>query len=265
MSLVGPFFMFSIRLAAGIMFGLLFISPQVGGSFFRFNSLIAFAGLALAAGAVAGSVFSGALFLSRDVYWLLFILLAVLVLAYNLAVSLDRQRTARVLLYAAAGSGVLLLSFAFLVAPDFHSLLAALASLASALLLGSVSLAMILGHWYLVDPSLSIAHLKRLSLLFGGAVLARISLLVTTLLYYLFVVEREAVAELIDPFYHGTFFWTRALAGLAGPLVLSLLVWKTVKMRATMSATGLLYVAVILVLIGELIATYLFARTAVPV
>lgn len=265
MSLVGPFVMFSIRLAAGIMFGLLFVSPRVGDSFFRFNSLIAFAGLALGAGAVAGSVFSGAISLSRDVYWLLFVLMAVLVLAYNLAVSLDRRGAGRALLYAAAGSGALLLSFAFLVEPDLHSLFAALSSLASALLLGSVSLAMILGHWHLIDPSLSIAHLKRLSLLFGGAVLARISLLVATLLYYWFPVEREAVAELIDPFYHGIFFWTRALAGLVGPLVLSLLVWKTVKMRATMSATGLLYVAVILVLIGELIATYLFARTSVPV
>ena len=42
--------------------------------------------------------------------------------------------------------------------------------------------------------------------------------------------------------------------GFAGPVVAAILAWKTVRIRSTQSATGILYVAMILVLFGELTA-----------
>jgi protein NrfD len=55
----------------------------------------------------------------------------------------------------------------------------------------------------------------------------------------------------------GVFVWMRLLFGLAGPLSLVWFIWKTVEIRSTQSATGILYVQLFLVLSGELLAKYL--------
>jgi hypothetical protein len=53
----------------------------------------------------------------------------------------------------------------------------------------------------------------------------------------------------------------RWLVGLVGPLALAWMAWETARIRSTQSATGILYVVVILVLIGELTSQLLLART----
>jgi hypothetical protein len=45
--------------------------------------------------------------------------------------------------------------------------------------------------------------------------------------------------------------------GLLGPAVASWLTWQTVQIRSTQSATGILYIAMTLVLFGELTAMVL--------
>ncbi len=47
-------------------------------------------------------------------------------------------------------------------------------------------------------------------------------------------------------------FLMRWVMGFAGPLVATILAWKTVQIRSTQSATGILYAAMALVLFGEL-------------
>ena len=44
----------------------------------------------------------------------------------------------------------------------------------------------------------------------------------------------------------------RWLVGFAGPLVLGWMAWQTARIRSTQSATGILYVVVILCFLGEL-------------
>ncbi|HKO01159.1 MAG TPA: hypothetical protein VJ032_05680, partial [Thermoanaerobaculia bacterium] len=61
------------------------------------------------------------------------------------------------------------------------------------------------------------------------------------------------------------FFWMRAGWGLAGPLFLYPMVWGTVKIRSTMAATGILYVEVVAVIIGEVLAAYLATLAHVAV
>jgi hypothetical protein len=63
----------------------------------------------------------------------------------------------------------------------------------------------------------------------------------------------------------GIFFWQRVLFGLAGPALLSYLTWETAKIRATQSATGILYVDFFTVVVGEVLAKYLLLATRVPV
>jgi len=55
----------------------------------------------------------------------------------------------------------------------------------------------------------------------------------------------------------GVFVLMRYLWGILGALVLSFLVWRTVKIRSTQSATGILYVVVVATLVGEILSLYL--------
>ena len=52
--------------------------------------------------------------------------------------------------------------------------------------------------------------------------------------------------------------------GLLGPLALSYFIWRTAEMKSNQAATGLLYVALVFVLIGELLSSYLTVATGFP-
>jgi hypothetical protein len=122
----------------------------------------------------------------------------------------------------------------------------------SVALLGSVNLAMLLGHWYLVVRGMSIDPLKRLTHATLAAAIAKILLVAIVL-----VVVRPAAMRDI-------FFWMRACWGLLGPLALYPMVWGTVKIRSTMAATGILYVDCVAVIIGEVLGGWLSALAHVP-
>ena len=62
----------------------------------------------------------------------------------------------------------------------------------------------------------------------------------------------------------GVFVWMRLLFGIAGPLSLIWFIWKTVEIRSTQSATGILYVQLFLVMSGELLAKYLRVAAGMP-
>ena len=49
------------------------------------------------------------------------------------------------------------------------------------------------------------------------------------------------------------------------PLVLSFMIWSTARMGANQSATGLLYVGVVFVIIGEIISKYMFVMSGIPI
>lgn len=130
-------------------------------------------------------------------------------------------------------------------------------ALAATALLGSVNLAMTLGHWYLVVRGMPIEPLKRLTIATLVAAIARVVLVIVAVAAGgLF---REVAVR------HGIFFWMRAGWGLAGPLVLYPMVWGTVRIRSTMAATGILYVDVVAVIIGEVLGGWLSAMVRMPV
>ena len=142
--------------------------------------------------------------------------------------------------------------------------LAVAGAMSSSLLLGAVTVTMLLGHWYLIDTSLSIAPLRDGALWFSIAVALRWAVVLFALGYGGWEVLRVSRAADLIFSDNGLFFMFRTLMGLAAPLLLSVLIWQTVKMRSTQSATGLLYVAVILVLFGELVSQFLLVRTGYP-
>lgn len=126
--------------------------------------------------------------------------------------------------------------------------------LTSSFLLGAGVLGMLLGHSYLTRPSLSIVPLRELARLFLLLVIAEAFLALINLLVIPYT-ERLRNALLLNTF-EGLYLWIRLLIGIAGPLILAPMILQTVKERATMSATGLLYIAMMMVIVGEIFSRF---------
>lgn len=155
-------------------------------------------------------------------------------------------------LLGAAYLGAAVLAYHAAVRPS-HIAWSIAGALASIALLGSVNLAMLLGHWYLVVRGMPIDPLKRLTIATLVAAIAKIALVAIVIA----VAGPPAVLKDI-------FFWMRAGWGLLGPLALYPMVWGTVKIRSTMAATGILYVDVVAVIIGEVLGGWLSALAHLP-
>jgi hypothetical protein len=129
------------------------------------------------------------------------------------------------------------------------------------LVLGFVTTAMLLGHWYLNTPTMKLAPLQRLIMLLAIAVLIRAAVSgVGTWLEWPTVAARPGGAAQTWLVFVGL----RWLAGIVSVLVLAWLTWLTLKIPNTQSATGILYAAVIVAFIGELTSQLLSAEARFP-
>ena len=150
-------------------------------------------------------------------------------------------------------------------APRDQRLLMTTVDASSALLLGAAAAAMTLGHYYLVIVDLPIQALRRLTVLLIVAMAIR-GLLVGFLLigpvHAGYSEARMVAAGLWSA--DGVFVWMRVLFGIVGPFSLIYFIWRTVEIRSTQSATGILYVQLFLVLAGELLAKYMRVAVGFP-
>ena len=137
----------------------------------------------------------------------------------------------------------------------------------SAFLLGATCTAMILGHWYLVIPSLQVSHLQSIVKVHMLSMVVRVAVVGAAITIGILSWEPGVGPNFSRYIFsiQGIFFWQRMLFGLAGPAVLSYLTWETAKIRSTQSATGILYVDFFTVVVGEVLAKYLLLATRVPV
>ncbi len=124
----------------------------------------------------------------------------------------------------------------------------ALADVASAAVLGSALSAMLMGHSYLIAPSMSLRPLLMLIATLAIAVVGRM----TVDGFILWSLDRRARLT-------GTLdnevillLLVRWAVGFAGVLGLTWMAWQTARIRSTQSATGILYVVVIFCFLGEL-------------
>jgi hypothetical protein len=261
------FFLFLAHLGLGLLAMLPFVPDRAGTSYFKFCSAAAAftmtAGLGLllrrfgTSGGAASPGGSGyrALLLATTAS------LAFTVL-YNRARHFSWRRLQRPLLASSLLAGA---ATVFLAAPSADRALVALTDLSSILLLGAATSAMVLGHWYLVVLDLPITALRRLTVLLAVTLVLRagvVGLVMAGPVHAGFADARAVAAGLWSP--DGVFVWMRLLFGLAGPLSLLWFVWKTVEIRSTQSATGILYVQLFLVLAGELLAKYLRVAAGFP-
>jgi hypothetical protein len=137
----------------------------------------------------------------------------------------------------------------------------------AAAFLGVFMLAMVFGHWYLVQ-AMPKSLLRRMTEILFVILVIRILVVGGSLWVYAVGVQggAEAIRGMMDIFHgHGLFFWQRILTGLGIPLILSYMIWATARIGANQSATGLLYVGVVFVIIGEIISKYMFILSGIPI
>jgi hypothetical protein len=128
--------------------------------------------------------------------------------------------------------------------------------LASAAVLGSATTAMLMGHSYLIAPAMSLTPLNRLLAALGICLLIRMVLAGFGLWSW---TGQFSSANL------ETEMWFLLLVrwglGIVAPLVLGWMGWETARIRSTQSATGILYVVVIVCFLGELTSQLLVDKT----
>jgi hypothetical protein len=123
---------------------------------------------------------------------------------------------------------------------------------------GVVLMEMLLGHAYLTAAKMTIAPFRRMNLVLAGILALRMFFALCAIL-----MEQRWPVELFWA-RSGLLVGTRWLVGLLVPCVFVYMTQDCIKRRATQSATGILYVAGILIFIGEMIALYLIRETGLP-
>ncbi len=233
---------FALRLAAGMIACLLLLPTAViNPRFFRthFLTALALAGLSLT--------------LVRDSAdaTLLTLLGTALVLAFvgSMVWGLEGAPGGRafiVLTTLALSGGLVWLEATMADRPPLLPLL--LGDATSAALLGSALTAMLLGHSYLIAPTMSLKPLMRLLAVLAGATVARLAVDGYALGCW------TAVHSLVNLKDGDAVLWLplRWLIGFLAPLGLDWMAWQTARLRSTQSATGILYVVVIFCFLGEL-------------
>ena len=135
--------------------------------------------------------------------------------------------------------------------------LVALRPVASGLVLGMTLAAMFLGHWYLNSPGMAIGPLERLIRIMAGSIALAAIVDGASLAIWL----REAGGATTEQW---LFIALRWLSGILGAFGLAIMAAKTLKIPNTQSATGILYVAVIVTFLGELVSLLLASQSPYP-
>ncbi len=140
-----------------------------------------------------------------------------------------------------------------------------LTAIISALVLGLVSGAMMFGHWYLIDLEMPVDYLRTFVRLLGIALVADLVALGLAIGLPAMLGSVGAAAAVHELFAsHLGLLGFRLLLGPVATIVLVWMCWQTLKIPETRAATGLLYIAVMSVLVGEMLGRFILFRTAIP-
>ena len=135
----------------------------------------------------------------------------------------------------------------------------------SALLLGTVTVGMLLGHWYLIDTGQSLEPFIRIYKFFVTALVAQtMFLLIALAIVYLFGKAGTAAALKVLWTEHLTLLIMRVIIGQLTPLSLSWMIWRTLLIPHTMAATGLFYMALLGVFVGEILSKQILTLSRLP-
>ena len=261
--------MLLVHTAIGMLIAAAIARSPAGPGFYRLSLLVGFSCLALGLGLRFGpaaasmpplSIASAASLGVAAVATLLFL------------VGLQRDQETRFLwLTVAAVAGL----FAVLTDPAVLAGAAEISSSGRALYragllgavpaVGGVLFAMLLAHWYLLEPRMPTAPLQRVLIFFAVTEVAILVSLGAVVAYH-WTEWTTMDGGLMRAFTLGNalFVAMRGFLGILAPIGLAWMTWKTVEIRSIQSATGILYAAVVFVLFGETICIYLSLATGQP-
>jgi hypothetical protein len=135
----------------------------------------------------------------------------------------------------------------------------------SALLLGTVTVGMLIGHWYLIDTGQSLDPFVRVYKFFVVTLVAQtLFLIVSPAALYIFGASGSVMSLERLWLDHSTLLLTRVISGQAAPLILSWMIWRTLLIPHTMAATGLFYIALLGVFVGEILGKQILTLTSLP-
>jgi hypothetical protein len=124
---------------------------------------------------------------------------------------------------------------------------------------------MILGHWYLNVHGLPISCLMRSVNIFWTLLFLRLGwdfyhIMTAQVMYIGETISLHAFFTSLD----GVLLWMAIFFGAIFPVVLLYFVRETLKVKSTQSATGILYVIVISILMGEPVYKYYLVKFQLP-
>src|SRR3989304_674243 len=161
--------------------------------------------------------------------------------------------------------GLILSARGFHAAPGFslESLIYAVNFIVSSLLLGSVTVGMLIGHWYLIDTGQSLDPFNRIYKFFVVALLLQVA----CFLLFIPALYAQGTMPIDSGFtrlwtHHSTLLILRIAIGQIAPLILSWMIWRTLLIPHTMAATGLFYMALLGVFVGEMLGRQILALTS---
>jgi hypothetical protein len=251
---------FCLRLACGMIGCLLLLkSNEVNPRFYRTHYLVALGlvGLAGAGSALSNPSSSELMITARPVFLSIALILCV---SGSIIWSIEGNAGHRGIGVASLITLVVTLetqgAWTTEDGQSFPSMMAMVGNLTSAALLGSAVTAMLLGHFYLIAPGMSLAPLIRLL----AALFVATGLRMTIAAWGFW--SWSADHSLIN-WEDETVLWLpiRWGLGFGGPLILGWMARSAALIRSTQSATGILYVVVVLTILGELTSQLLTTET----
>lgn len=242
---------FLLRLTFGLAVGMAITSSREVTSGFYRNHLYVTLGLTTLAAMVLAKI-------APTEMW---IAIAAAVISYigSAAWLYEAKRFGKLTIWLVAGCSIAaaLLSQSALGTTEHSPWWSSLSVVTSGLVLGLVFASMLLGHWYLNAPGMELAPLRRL-----------LTVSVLAVITQSFVVGAGLAAEIsAQPSVTASwllFVLLRWSFGLCGVLALLWMARRTLEIPNTQSATGILYVAVLGVFIGELTGLLLSAESVYP-
>jgi hypothetical protein len=139
-----------------------------------------------------------------------------------------------------------------------------IAFLTGALALGAVATGLALGHWYLIDLGLSIEPLRRLFRYFVAVLLIHTTVMAATIGAMALGSDPGSAAVATLWHEHALLLALRFTLGPLAALGLGYLIHRTLEIPQTMAATGLFYIAILSVMVGELLGRLILFRTSLP-
>ena len=232
---------------------LLWITPlkKIDRGFYRFNM-----GLCCVVGALG---IIGFHFIAKSLVTEIYLLIWLLLMLFVTAINWNSKTINNYIITAISVIGCIILAQILPnLIPSANLTAALIVILMNSIITAAVFFSMILGHWYLNVVSLPIILLKRSIIVLSFFLSIRIF---WNIIYFFMTnyIDNYGISYNLWSFmfqFDGFLLGIAFFMGNVFPIILNFLIWRTLKLQATQSATGLLYVSVLSILFSDLILKY---------